>query len=92
MSQVLFAFFTRPVAGETAPGMPMPTVPVSPVSDSSAATRSRIAATVSSYEPRGAGMRLRARSMPVLSRAMPSILVPPRSMPMRMGEFISFLF
>ena len=37
MSQVEFAFLTRPVAGESAPGMPTPTVPRRPVS----ASRSR---------------------------------------------------
>ena len=36
LSHVEFAFFTRPVAGEIAPGIPTPTVPGDPVSASSA--------------------------------------------------------
>ena len=37
ISQVLLAFFTRPVAGDSVPGMPMPTVPVRPEACSSRA-------------------------------------------------------
>jgi hypothetical protein len=43
---VEFAFFTRPVAGEMAPGMPIPTLPRVPAAISAAVTRSRIARTV----------------------------------------------
>ena len=42
-SQTEFAFLTRPVAGEMAPGMPMPTVPRSPASRSTASTRPAMA-------------------------------------------------
>ena len=41
LSQVEFAFLTRPVAGEIAPGMPMPTVPGPPSSASAASTSPR---------------------------------------------------
>ena len=40
MSQVELAFLTSPVAGDTAPGIPTPTVPRSPVALSAARTRS----------------------------------------------------
>ncbi len=42
MSQVEFAFFTRPVTGDSAPGMPTPTEP-SPISPTSAATAATVA-------------------------------------------------
>jgi hypothetical protein len=46
MSQVELAFLTRPVVRETTPGMPMPTVPVVPVSDSRSETRRVMASRV----------------------------------------------
>jgi hypothetical protein len=46
MSHVEFAFFTRPVAGEMAPGMPTPTVARAPSSRSRRSTRPVIAAMV----------------------------------------------
>ena len=46
MSQVEFAFFTRPVAGEMVPGIPTPTVPRVPVAASSSWTRPAIASSV----------------------------------------------
>ena len=46
ISQVEFAFLMRPVLGETAPGMPTPTLPRAPASCSSAATSPATAATV----------------------------------------------
>ena len=48
LSQVELAFFTRPVAGESVPGMPTPTVPVAPVARSSAVTSVAIACSVAS--------------------------------------------
>jgi hypothetical protein len=47
MSHVELAFFTFPVDGTMAPGIPIPTVPRAPVSASSAWTSPVIAATVS---------------------------------------------
>ena len=44
--QVELAFFTRPLAGETVPGMPIPTLPRRPVACSSSATRPWMAARV----------------------------------------------
>ena len=46
MSQVEFAFLTRPVAGESAPGIPTPTLPPRPVSASRSRTRPAIASSV----------------------------------------------
>jgi hypothetical protein len=46
ISQVEFAFFTKPVTAEMAPGMPMPTVQVVPTSRSRASTRFRTAVIV----------------------------------------------
>jgi hypothetical protein len=48
MSFVELAFFTRPVTGESAPGMPMPTLPRAPRSRSAATTSSAIARTMAS--------------------------------------------
>ncbi len=45
-SQTEFAFLTRPVAGEMTPGMPIPTVPRSPISRSTSATRPAMARRV----------------------------------------------
>ena len=47
-SQVEFAFLTRPVAGDSVPGMPTPTDPRTPVSSSICRTRPAIASTVPS--------------------------------------------
>ena len=47
-SQVEFAFFTRPVAGEIVPGIPTPTVPRAPSVASTSATRPAIVASVPS--------------------------------------------
>ena len=46
LSQVELAFFTRPVTRDSAPGMPTPTVPQSPVVDSISPTSAAIVATV----------------------------------------------
>ena len=46
MSQVELAFLMSPVAGETAPGIPTPTVPVAPSLSSAVRTRSVRASTV----------------------------------------------
>jgi hypothetical protein len=48
MSQVELAFLTRPVAGETIPGMPIPTVPRRPVSRSISSTSPTMAPSVGS--------------------------------------------
>ena len=46
ISQVELAFLITPVAGEMVPGMPMPTVPVAPVSASISCTMAHTASTV----------------------------------------------
>ena len=45
-STVEFAFFIRPLAGDTAPGVPMPTRAVAPSERSRSTTRPRIASTI----------------------------------------------
>ena len=80
-SAIELAFFTRPVAGLITPGMPMPTVAVSPSSRSASRTRPAMAASVGrdireAWRSAGAA----ARRRPAPSTAI-SILVPPRSMP-----------
>ena len=76
------AFFTRPVAGLITPGMPMPTVAVTPSWVSASRTRRRWR-PASRGSRAGVGMRWRSTSAPSGPRTAISILVPPRSMPIR---------
>ena len=85
MRQVELAFLIKSVVGDTVPGIPTPTGSclLKPASRSRAVTRSRTAPTVAAYPPLGVEIRWRAHMEPEESRTMPSILVPPRSTPIR---------
>ena len=82
LSQVEFAFLTRPVAGEIAPGMPTPTVPRRPLRLRRPRRARRWHRGSRVVVARGGHAPPRADGV-VPSRAMASILVPPRSTPMR---------
>ena len=79
------AFFTSPVAGLITPGMPMPTLAAPPSSCSALAAPARRSPSIDRrHSPGGVGMRRRSsyRRRPAPATTI-SVLVPPRSMPMR---------
>ena len=61
----------------------MPTVASTPISVSISSTSLATAESVPSYEPLGVALRCRAAMRPSPVNAMPSILVPPISIPIR---------
>ena len=81
LSAPLFEFLISPVLFDSAPGDAMPTVPDFPVSFSANSTSSAIAFKAVEYSPTGVGRRRRTKVAPLSSRAMTSIFVPPKSMP-----------
>ena len=83
LREVELAFSMRPLAGQIAPAVPMPILAHSPMDASTGRTTATIASGVSRQECEGASRRRRSMMRPCASIATASVLVPPRSIPIR---------